>query len=76
MALEDAEYLYPGRIAENLEQIRQIEQNFLLRHGFPGLGDGFFVDNVTVAFINSGGLSRHNRLLKATVEYMLNHKIA
>jgi hypothetical protein len=76
MALERAEYFYPGRIAENLEQIRQIEQNFLIRHGFPGLGNGFFVDDVTIAFVNYGGPARHYRLLKATIEYMLNYKIS
>jgi hypothetical protein len=38
----------PGGIAENLKQVRQIQQKFIIGHCFPDFGYHFLVDDITL----------------------------
>jgi hypothetical protein len=46
--LERAKYFDSGGIAEDFEEVGQVEEGFIVRHTGPDRGDHFLVDNVTI----------------------------
>jgi hypothetical protein len=49
---QGANYPYPGGIAEYLEQFRQIQEGFLVRHDLSDPVDDFLMNDITVALVN------------------------
>jgi hypothetical protein len=58
--LQGAENLHPRRVAEYLEQVRQIQKDFLLRHLLADFLHDFLMDDLTIAFVYFNGEYAHN----------------
>jgi hypothetical protein len=71
--LQGAEYPYPGRIAEDLEHIRQVEENFVFRHKSPHSNNHILMDNIAIASIDFITRSAHGFLLNTTIEHIFNY---
>ena len=60
---QGADDLDPGRVTEDLEEIRQVQQGLLLGHVFTDIRHHILVDGVAVAVIESGYVWAHCVLL-------------
>jgi hypothetical protein len=61
--LQGAEDFNPGGVAENLEKIRQVQQNFVIRHLLPDFGDNLLVENAAIVLVRINYLAGHESSL-------------